>query len=197
MVKKLYLDGCSLTYGQGLDRKQSLGNLFSTRGGYKVTDLSRPGKSNMLISTDIYENFQEHDVFVIGFTFSNRFGIKYYDNNLDFFAGYHNGGLPLVETHGTQTQELNDSYNNVYKYFYTVFGEPYCDLLSDMLVDTLVQFLLSHNKTVIAFSWEKRNTTHTIYYPYIGPAQRLDDGHLNSNGMITLYNKLACEICDE
>ena len=84
MVKKLYLDGCSLTYGQGLDRSDSLGKLFNAPGGYQVLDNSRPGKSNMSIVFDTYQNFRDYDTFVLGFTYSARFGLKYNDQNLDF-----------------------------------------------------------------------------------------------------------------
>lgn len=56
MVKRLYLDGCSLTYGQGLARQHSLGALFENVGGYSVCDNSRPGKSNIAMVLDTYQN---------------------------------------------------------------------------------------------------------------------------------------------
>ena len=181
---KLYIDGCSLTYGQGLPRDKSLGSLFETRGLYQVTDNSRPAKSNLLIATDTYENYSNHDVFVLGFTFSERFGIKYQGNNLDFFAGYHGGGLEL------STKDLDDTHTALHKYFYTVFERPFCDNLSDMLIDSLVSFLISKGKTVIPFSWQQRKTTTKLFYPQIMPMDRLNDGHLNESGMIKLYNLL-------
>lgn len=184
MVKKLYLDGCSLTYGQGLPREQSLGLLFKTIGEYDVLDNSRPGKSNIAVAIDTYKNFKDYDVFVLGFTFSGRFGLKYKDQNLDFFPGFHNNGLNL------EPHDLDIAHTEVYKYFYTVFESPYCDDLSDMIVDTLISFLISQNKKVIGFSWESRQVQAHIEYPYIGPNQRLTDGHLNSAGTIQLFNFL-------
>jgi hypothetical protein len=181
---KLYIDGCSLTHGQGLPRDKSLGHLFESIGKYQVTDFSRPGKSNTLISVDTYENYKNYDVFVLGFTFSERFGIKYQNNNLDFFPGFHKGGLAL------DSQDLDLAHIEVYKYFYTVFDRPYCDNFSDMLVDGLVSFLQSQSKTVIAFSWQPRSTQAKLIYPYIGPADRLLDGHLNEQGTMKLYNLL-------
>ena len=89
MVKRLYLDGCSLTYGQGIDRQDSLGALFHTRGEYQVLDQSRPGKSNIAIAFDTYQNFRDYDTFVLGFTYSSRFGFKYHDRNIDFFPRLH------------------------------------------------------------------------------------------------------------
>ena len=184
MVKRLYLDGCSLTYGQGLDRKDSLGSLFDIRGGYQVLDNSRPGKSNIAIAFDAYQNFQNHDTFVLGFTFSSRFGLKYNNQNLDFFSGFHGHGLDL------EPHTLDIAHTEIYKYFYSVFGPPYSENLSDMLIDTLISFLISHNKKVVGFSWEKRKTICHLEYPYIGPNGRLRDGHLDVNGTNQLFNFL-------
>jgi hypothetical protein len=185
MVKSLYLDGCSFTYGQGIDRKKSLGSLFANLGDYNVLDNSRPGKSNMAIANDTYQNFSKYDVFILGFTYSSRFGIKYHNQNLDFFAGFHGQGLDL------EPHDLDMAHTEFYKYFYSVFGPPYSDDLSNMLIDCLISFLISQNKKVLGFSWEKRNTTHQLFYPYIAPINRLKDGHLNVNGMEKLYHMLA------
>ena len=184
MVKQLYLDGCSLTYGQGLDRKDSLGALFNTRGEYQVLDYSRPGKSNMSIVFDTYQHFQDYDTFVLGFTYSARFGLRYKDQNLDFFPGFHGNGL------GLDSETLDIAHTEIYKYFYSVFGSPYCDDLSDMLIDTLISFLLSQNKKVVGFSWENQKTINHLEYPYIGPVGRLDDGHLNAKGTEQLFDFL-------
>jgi hypothetical protein len=185
MVKKLYLDGCSLTYGQGLPREHSLGHLFSAVGGYAVLDKSSPGKSNLSIIFDAYHNYQSYDIIVLGLTFSSRFGIKYRDKNLDFYAGSHGRGFDL------DPETLDIAHQEVYKYFYTVFEHPYCDQLSDMLVDTAISFLQSQGKTVIPFSWEPRNVKSTIFYPYLGPKDRLTDGHLTEHGTQKLYDMLG------
>jgi hypothetical protein len=190
MVKRLYLDGCSLTYGQGLPREHSLGKLFQTLGGYSVLDKSRPGKSNIAIAFDTYKNFKDYDVFVLGFTYSGRFGIKYKDQNLDFFPGFHGNGLNL------EPDNLDKAHTEMYKYFYSVFESPYCNDLSDMIIDTLISFLISQNKKVIGFSWEHRQVCTHIEYPYIGPLHRLPDGHLNVDGTMQLFNFLQ-NILDE
>jgi hypothetical protein len=184
MVKKLYLDGCSLTYGQGLDRQDSLGGLFDTRGNYRVFDKSRPGKSNMAIAFDTYQNFRDYDTFVLGFTYSSRFGLKYNDQNLDFFTGFHGQGL------GLEPETLDTAQVEMYKYFYSIFGPPFSGDLSDMLIDTLISFLISQDKKVVGFSWEKRNTSCYLEYPFIGPSDRFNDGHLNVNGTEKLFNFL-------
>lgn len=189
MVKKLYLDGCSLTYGHGLPREDSLGSLFANQGNYLVKDLSRPGKSNMAIAVDAYKNFQDYDTFVLGFTFSSRFGIKYQDQNLDFYSGFHGKGIGIDESN-INAHSIDEAYLKVYKYFFTVFESPYCDDLSDMLIDGLLAFLQSQNKKVLPFSWQKRYTKNSLTYPYIAPEHRLPDGHLNKQGTLYLYNFL-------
>lgn len=181
---RLYLDGCSYTYGHGLPREQSLGSLFRNLGGYEVADFSRPGKSNLAISLDTYKNIDNYDVFVLGWTYSSRFTLKYQGQDLDFYVGAHGQG------YGLQPQALDDAHNKIHKYFYTVFSHPYCDHLSDMIVDTTVSNLLASNKKVIPFGWEKRSVKNTLYYPYIQPEQRLPDGHLNFSGMTALYHYL-------
>jgi hypothetical protein len=184
MVKKLYIDGCSMTYGYGLSRTQSLGHLFHEDGGYEVLDMSRPGKSNMSIAVDVYKHYKNYDAFVIGWTYSNRFGIRYRDQNIDFFSGFQ-GNQRNHEPHA-----LDQAFVQVYKFFYTVFEPPFCDDLSDMMIDGTLSFLSSQGKEVRAFSWEHRNITNKVHYPYIGPHLRLDDGHLNSEGTKELYNFL-------
>lgn len=181
---RLYIDGCSLTYGQGLPRTQSLGSLFQELGGYKVFDASRPGKSNTAICIDTHQHWKDYDLFVLGFTFSSRFYINYNNQNLDFYIGSQKQQTNL------EPQELDDATNAVHKYFYTVFGHPYCDQLSDMLIDGCVSFLEAHGKKVLGFSWEARQTSTQLLYPYMSPEYRLDDGHLNQQGTINLYNFL-------
>ena len=182
MTLRLYLDGCSYTYGHGLPREQSLGALFRELGGYTVTDMSRPGKSNLAMAYDVYQHAGDHDVFVLGWTFSSRFGIQYQDQPIDFYAGSTGQGL------GFQDKQLDDASVAVYKYFYTVFDYPYCDKLSDMLVDTTIHFL--KNRRLVAFSWEKRNVTSSVMMPYLGPEHRLNDGHLSAAGTQVLYDLL-------
>ena len=184
MTKKLYLDGCSLTYGKGLERSESLGSLFQNIGGYIVNDQSRPAKSNAAIAVDTYNHYNDYDIFVLGFTYSSRFGLGYQNQNINFYSGFHGKGL------GLEPQELDLASTEVHKYFYTVFGPPWSGQFSDMLIDGLVSFLISQNKIVLPISWEQRLTTNKLLYPYIGPNNRLPDGHLNANGTRMLFNYL-------
>ncbi len=188
MTRKLYLDGCSMTYGKGLERRESLGSLFRDIGGYRVYDQSRPAKSNAAIAVDTYNHYSDYDVFVLGFTYSSRFGLGYQDQNINFYSGFHGKGL------GLEPQELDLASTEVHKYFYTVFAPPWSEQFSDMLIDGLISFLIRQNKTVLSFSWELRSTSNKLLYPYIGPRHRLPDGHLNAEGMHVLFNYLQNQL---
>ena len=169
MVKRLYLDGCSMTYGHGLPRHQSLGHLFSTLGAYQVLDKSFPGKSNMSIVFDTYQHRNDFDVFVLGFTFAERFGMKYQDQELKFFPGFRSDGF------GLEPMNLDLAHLEVQKYFFTVFEEPYCSQLSDMLIDNIVTLLADRKRLVLPFTWQVRNTDAKLNQFYFGPADRLSD----------------------
>lgn len=190
---KLYLDGCSFTYGLGLLRKQSLGQLFKDRGGYDVVDCSRNGKSNMAIAMDAYKNADSVDVIVLGFTFSGRFYIKYQEQHIDFQPIRYQ--LPLADN--INSQELGDAYLDFHKYFYTLYQTPFCDDYSDFLIDSVCSYLEAQGKIVLAFSWEQRKTKHQLVYPYIGPNMRLPDRHLNALGTEYLYNILQTQLADK
>ena len=181
---RLYLDGCSLTYGQGLPRHQSLGQLFADRGGFEVTDLSRPGKSNLAIAVDVFNHADDYDLVILGWSFSERFTIRHHSQDLDFYPGSHGRGFDL------EPQALDLDHLEMQKYFFSVFGPPFCDDLSDMLVESTISNLCCKQKRQINFSWQARHSMHVIHYPYISKNQRLPDGHLNTEGMITLYNYL-------
>jgi len=183
MVAKLYLDGCSMIYGQGLPREDSLGNLFHEIGGYDVVDKSRNGKSNISIALDTYRHADDFDVFVLGFTYSSRFGLEYGSDNLDFYSGF-SGNIRFADS------ELEDEFLKLYKFFYLVFESPYCDNLSDMLVDYTIAFLKSKGKKVYALSWENRNTQADYDHPFFCAEDRLDDYHLNANATKKLFDRI-------
>lgn len=181
---RLYLDGCSLTYGQGLERDQSLGHLFSKVGGYDVVDKSFPGKSNMSIAFDTYMHRNDFDIFVLGWTFCERFGMKRNDQDLKFFPGFRSDGF------GLEPADLDIAHLEVQKYFFTVFEEPYCSQLSDMLIDNTVNLFRINSRKVLPFTWQRRNTDNLLHNFYFGPKDRLPDGHLNSAGTKKLFDHL-------
>jgi hypothetical protein len=185
----LYLDGCSMIHGMGLPRTESLAALMSSKGGYDVIDKSRNGKSNISIALDAYRNWDKCDIFVLGFTYSSRFGLEFENTNLDFYAGFQHN-----ELRGDVPAALSDEFIKVYKYFYLTFSEPYSSDLSDMLVDYTVNFLKSKNKKVFALTWENRKSTTSLYRPYMGTDDRQPDGHLNEQGTQKLYDIIQNEL---
>lgn len=190
MTQKLYLDGCSFTYGLGLESFDTLASLFAINGEYIVTNNSRPGKSNMAIAMDAYKNCKEHDIVILGFTYSSRFYLNYNNNDIDFL----NTRYQLESSDQLNGHQLESAYKEFRKYFYTLFETPFCDKYSDFLIDTVCSYITSQGKKVIAFSWEKRKTDFNLLYPYIPPNMRLPDRHLNKEGTMYLYKLIGSTI---
>jgi hypothetical protein len=117
MSKRLYLDGCSYTYGPGLDSKHTLGYLFQHSGEYIVTNKSRPGKSNLAIAIDAYNNFKNYDTVVLGFTYASRFYLKAYNHNIDFLATRQE----IEIDDSINGHQLEIAYKEFHKYFFTLF----------------------------------------------------------------------------
>jgi hypothetical protein len=170
-VSKLYTDGCSFTYGQGLDRKFSLASLLNAD-----VDKSMPGKSNQLIVHDIYKNLEDYDTFVIGLTYSNR--ITLWNGDKPF------GVFPNVK--GCPVSGLEEMFLIFVKVYYMLFNSSYTNTLSDFYADSLIELFKNNNKKFIIFSLEKRRNKHSklIMYPSIN--KKLADGHYNEQGMIEL-----------
>jgi len=190
MVNQLYLDGCSYTYGLNLDRNHTLEALFTKPGGWQVNNQSRNGKSNLAIAMDAYNNCKDHDIFVLGFTYSGRFHIKYQDHNIDFQPTRYM--LPIDQDHNAD--HLESAYNDFHKYFYSLYQSPFCDNLSDFLIDTVCFYLKSQGKKVVAFSWEQRKCQTPLLYPYISPKLKLPCGHYDAQGTLHLYDLINQEI---
>lgn len=187
-MSKLYLDGCSFTYGFGLEESQRLQAQFEN-AGYDVTNLSRPGKSNMAIVLDTFNNINNFDRFVLGFTYSSRYYLKFRNTDIDLISSRFT--LDTLEI-----AEIEEVYKDLHKLFYILHDTHYWDNVSDMLVDNLLANLKLQLKTVFSFSWEKRITTHQLYYPVILSGERLSDGHLNSVGTQKLFNHIQHNLGD-
>lgn len=192
MTKKLYLDGCSFTYGLGLNNNETLEYWFSDldHGGYLVTNKSRPGKSNLAIGMDTYQNLENFDTIVIGLTLSVRFYLRYQNHDLDFLPGRRE--LNINDVHNGN--ELSSAYNEFHKRFYTMYQPPFCDDLSDMLIDCLYSHAVDAGKKIIFFSLEPRKTKCPVLYPFFSHSMYLPDGHLNAKGTKHLYEILVSEI---
>ena len=190
MSKRLYLDGCSYTFGLGLATKHTLGYLFQHKGKYAVTNKSRPGKSNLAMAIDAYNNFKNHDIIVLGFTYASRFYLKAYNQDIDFLATRQEIEIDDL----TNGHQLEIAYKEFHKYFFTLFESPFDENLSDMIIDGIISHMCNQGKKVVCFSWEQRTTTNKLLYPFISTKMRLPDGHLNEDGTKYLYDILQREI---
>jgi hypothetical protein len=172
-VSRIYVDGCSFTYGEGLSRKYSLANLISAD-----IDMSLPGKSNNNIIYDTYEHINTADIFVLGFTFANRTTL--WDNNRPLGINPSKLELEQLFCH-THAALLEEKYKDFHKIFYTLYNERYQNTLSDFFIDGIIEVLKSKQKKIIVYSMEKRNCINKIFYPNIN--NRQSDGHYNEIGM--------------
>jgi hypothetical protein len=158
-MKKIYVDGCSYTYGLNLDREFSLARLINAN-----EDRSRPAKSNIAMTQDLYRALDsDFDVFVIGFTFSSRFLFDYNGAPIDMHpndSGIHFEGS---KTGHTDEQE----YKELHKLFYKYSATNVFDSRSDYIVDSTIALLEQQQKQYVIFSWENRNIINKdkIFYP--------------------------------
>jgi hypothetical protein len=138
----------------------------------------------MAIAFDAYHHRNDFDIFVLGWTYATRFGLKNRGQDLKFFPGHTAQGF------GLDSIDMDLAHLEVQKYFFTVFEEPYSSQLSDHLIDTTCHFLGSKGHTVVAFTWQSRNTEYRLHEPYFAPKDRLSDGHLNAQGTEKLFDYL-------
>jgi hypothetical protein len=186
MTAKLYLDGCSFTYGTGLSQQSTLGHLFADNGGYLVTNKSRPGKSNLAMALDTYDNIFNHDVIVVGWTFGSRTYLKYHNRDIDFLPS-----RPILESADMfDSHTIEKSYQELHKQLYSLFDIDHYNKISDMLMSLTYQMALTLNKKIVFFSWDKRDVAIPLLYPHVPAQNRLPCGHLNIAGTEYLYNTL-------
>jgi hypothetical protein len=183
-MNKLYLDGCSLTYGLGLDRHDTLAGRWESQ--YEIINKTRPGKSNLAIALDAFENIQTCDIIVIGWTFSSRSYLKYHDYNIDLLPSRTTVELPFER----DTKIMSDIYTDLHRNFYALHDTTFANHHSDFLVSSIKIMCEKHQKKTVFFSWEKRKTDFNIYYPTMSRKMRFPDGHLNVDGTAHLHNNL-------
>lgn len=185
MQKKILLDGCSFTYGLNLSREETLEHHFIELG-YDVLNLSRPGKSNHAIALDVYNNINQADILVVGWTFSSRWYIQYHQQHIDFSATREYLELPNI----LDAALIEQSYQDLHRSFYSLFDQTYWSQCSNMLIDNTSHLAKSFNKKIVGFSWEPRKVQSDIYYPHVPAKHRLSCGHLNADGTTFLFNNL-------
>ena len=185
-MTKVYLDGCSMVWGAGLESEEKLEHLLRSNHNISIDNFSQSGKSNHAISIDIYNNFEKYDAFIIGFTWADRFALGH-ENGQVISIGP-NFEAPPPDALLSYEKILKDFKTNFYKLYYNQYWENY----SDMLIDSMLSLLEKHNKKVFAFTWEKRKTklyklsnVGSVHY------SRQSDGHLDAKGMKLLYNNIV------
>jgi hypothetical protein len=187
---KIYVDGCSYTAGHGLDKKYSLGSLLLSMG--EVTDCSYVGKSNYAIALDTYEVVNNFDLYIIGWTFNNRFEFNFNENIVESSEtrdGINFENIPNGEFFEKEYRELQKRFFR-YSSRFSIF--------SDYLIDSTAKLLQS--KKIIFFSWEKRKCNTDLLYPQFTKDYRQQDmpnwvnnGHLNESGMTLLTDIIINE----
>ena len=188
---RLYLDGCSFTYGLGLEHQHTLAGLWQDQ--YEVINKSRPGKSNLAIALDAFENIPSCDVVVIGWTFSSRSYLKYQKYDIDLLPTRTVVELPFEQ----DTKLMSDIYTDLHRNFYALYDSEFADHNSNFLISSIDNLCKIEQKKSAFFSIEKRKTNVKLYYPTISPAMRLSDGHWNRLGTNHVYTVLQQLIYDQ
>jgi hypothetical protein len=183
-MSRLYLDGCSFTFGLGLESHDTLAGRWGSK--YEVINKTRPGKSNLAIALDAFENIQNCDVVVIGWTYSSRSYLKYQNHDIDLLPSRTVVDLPFER----DTKTMSDIYTDLHRNFYALHDTVFAGQYSDFLVSSIKYMCEKYQKKSVFFSWEHRKADCNIYYPTISPKMRLPDGHLNADGTTHLYNNL-------
>lgn len=188
---KLYLDGCSFTYGLGLEEKDTLAFLFK-QAGYEVFNNSRPGKSNHAIALDTYNNLNKFDLYILGFTFSNRYHLRIDNIEFDMSATRYTAKIP-DKLRGSAAELM---YQELHKNIYTLYDNNYWHEFSNMLIDNTLSGIKLTKKQFFVFSWENRKLINEVFFPMIPTKERLPDGHLNKQGTLRLFNVIQNNIGD-
>jgi hypothetical protein len=184
-MNKIYVDGCSYTYGLGLDRKFSLANLLGA-----TVDLSRPGKSNVAMIQDLHANILDYDIFVIGFTFSSRYLFSYNDVAIDMHAS--SSDIYLGDDPNAQSHE--HEYQKLHSLFYKFSTIESFNQRSDFMIDAALALLQQQSKTAVIFSWEPRDLVNhdRVFYPRKLISSNFNQSktnwHLTAQGMEILAN---------
>jgi hypothetical protein len=186
-VSKIYVDGCSLTYGQGLDRKYSVGNLLNAD-----IDKSRPGKSNTAMVTEIYPDIDLYDIFIIGFTFPVRYTL--YNDNMPIEIQPGKDLLNRLIDHPIG-EFIEKTYSQFFKVLWSLTNEEKLTTLTDFYINSLISLLKEKNKKYVIYSWGNAKCSDQCFFLPTIPMNlnyriSKSDSHLNIKGMIELVNQI-------
>lgn len=182
-MNKLYVDGCSLTYGAGLDRKYSVGSQLGAE-----LDLSRPGKSNTAMVSDFYKHIDNYDTFVIGLTYPSRY--TFYNDSVPIDLQPRKTTMDRLVEH-PMGEFIENTYPQFYKVLWSLTNHREMKALSNFYVNSIISLLEKQNKKYLVYCWENLDCNNNNYFVPEVPRTReflLEDGHFNEIGMELLAN---------
>ncbi len=186
---QLWMVGCSITHGVGVEQHQRYGELLTQRLGLATSWLSRPGSSIMYHADQIIRSdIREHDIVVWGLTEPVRYFVYHEEYRLDIGPGFTSMYKPNVETsleealaHPPNTRELERmvSCDSVYQSVSRVLQvKNYCDkigsrlILVDLFNTELHDYFQHWPNYVRLINIEKANSPHEQdrHYPFFDSA---------------------------
>lgn len=186
-MSKLYVDGCSYTYAQGLDRTQSVGARFNAD-----LDLCRPGKSNMGIVMDLYPNIDKYDEFILGFTYPSRY--TFYNNNEPIDVQPTKNHLGRLKNN-ILGKFVEDTYPMFARVLWSLNNDKKMTDLSTFCLAGAISLLKERNKKYVIYSWLPYNVKDDNYFIPTIPNSidyriSKDDSHFNEHGMQMLEDQI-------
>ena len=202
-MKRVYVNGGSFFR----DTTQTISlNLEKYQSNIVTCNESGAAKSNETIALEVYKNIHNYDIFVLGFTYADRFPLLLGDHTIEMTIGREiDGILPLpkfvdnADFLEAQIQKYKDLH---YKFF---SNTEYNTLRSRFLIESTINLLKINNKQYILSSsgfvtgieytpnWFHDPTkgiyslTNKLWYPYIDHTT-----HLNAQGL----ELLAEDVCN-
>lgn len=179
---RIYVDGCSLTYGEGLPRADSIG----ARLGAEL-DLSRPGKSNMAMAIDLIDCLDTYDLYVLGFTYPSRYTFYHQDTAIDV--------TPAKEHIGQVDVYLEQNFPVFSRMLWTMTNDNRMEDLSKFIVEGAMSLLKQHGKQYVVYGWYPYECEDSNFFtPEIPETAEYrlakDNFHLNSAGMELLERQI-------
>jgi len=127
-----------------------------------IEHFSVPCKSNQSVVMDVYQNIDNFDIFVLNFTFSDRFPLWLDDYLIEISANRRIPGLlplPKFEANADFLEDVIGTFTKMhYQYFCNL---EYNNSFSNMLVDNCISMLKQHGKKFILSNCEPLNLHDT------------------------------------
>ncbi len=186
-MSKLYVDGCSFTYAQGLDRIYSVGAQLNA-----TIDKSRPGKSNTAIVTELFNDIDKYDIFVLGLTYPTRY--TFYNDNIPVEIQPGKTQLDQLIDH-PMGEFIEQTYPQFCKVLWSLTSEQNMDILSNFYLNAIVSLLKEKNKKYVIYSILPLQCNDPNYFVSPVPLTTryrisLEDQHYNIAGMNLLVSHI-------